>query len=759
MSKRADNETASFLSRFSGLISRFRWASDTAKDGEIINRKEPVSTLYPSSTVLLATLTTFVIAFPIWVGLLIVDGVLFPELSPLLAVSLIELFVFPVYGNLVIGLAVGSGVATALWYVHFAPDDVSTHLSSGPLGMFLWTSLLGVFFYGLLVLGGWLANIVVLLGLIVVLLTLFAGGGGLFLYALAMRSSRLVAYSIGAIVAGLLIMAGTVVYETVVPRGLPIDFYVYLATYPLALVGIVYWPRMIVGYSLREYRSKRATVSQTTQQLTERREMLEERAPTGYPIDFDCDQYMPEQFDSEEEAQTTLEDELNRLEAYETHVSHWKEVQTGTGIASSDREFGRLAGTVLHPQKCRNGEIALDAAGVLDDLRRQQSRYVPSNDLPKYDATTLYQTLEELDSKTTIVDHDIRRLRKGVDAIDRWIDTYNEYQRLERRVKTLQSTFYQTLGVRGEDMPIDIESYKPSQDGTTQSSLAKLDRKLERYEALVPLAERVDELADQYPTASLPEALRALIRAQATGSRRSTPVPNAFVDKCEHALELASEYPAYQFENVTETLETMCENWSTADHGTVDTVVELLDSAEQILRFLETVDHAHPSVEAQLWTDAIETALANQYPKELRPIVAQIEGMEHGLWDIDDLFKYDWQAFEQLVGHLFEAKGYEVEVTQGTNDAGVDVWARGKGEAVAIQVKQNGIENTVGRRVLQQIVSTIAKGDADRAVVVTSSSFANTAIEYAHEFGTGLTLIDGETFAHELSESNVPPPN
>jgi HJR/Mrr/RecB family endonuclease len=125
---------------------------------------------------------------------------------------------------------------------------------------------------------------------------------------------------------------------------------------------------------------------------------------------------------------------------------------------------------------------------------------------------------------------------------------------------------------------------------------------------------------------------------------------------------------------------------------------------------------------------------------------------------VGHLHVFSPEQFEYLVGTLYDDMGYEAAVTQKSSDAGVDVWAQRNGERVAIQVKQNSEGNTVGRPVLQKISSTIAKGDADQAVVVTSSTFADTAETYARDFGTNMELIDGDKLVRMLSESNVPPP-
>jgi restriction system protein len=128
-------------------------------------------------------------------------------------------------------------------------------------------------------------------------------------------------------------------------------------------------------------------------------------------------------------------------------------------------------------------------------------------------------------------------------------------------------------------------------------------------------------------------------------------------------------------------------------------------------------------------------------------------------WERDGLYQYDWQEFEGLVGTLFKAEGYDVKVTQGTQDFGVDVYAEKGNSTIAIQVKQFSEGNRVGREPLQKLASTLAMGSADEVIVVTSSSFAKTAKDYARDFGSEMHLIDGSDLIDRLINAEVPPPS
>ena len=192
----------------------------------------------------------------------------------------------------------------------------------------------------------------------------------------------------------------------------------------------------------------------------------------------------------------------------------------------------------------------------------------------------------------------------------------------------------------------------------------------------------------------------------------------------------------------------------------IGTCHDIIYDIEVITKFIDNIDKSHPSVHADEWRTAMSTALSHQNQDILNPITSQINRLkENTLWKKEDLYKVDWEEFEHLIGLLYEDLGYETKVTQGTSDMGVDIWAKKGGDRIAVQVKQFSDGNTVGREVLQKLTSTIAKGDAERAIVITSGDFARTATQYAQDFGSKLEIIDGDELIQMLSESSVPAPD
>lgn len=218
---------------------------------------------------------------------------------------------------------------------------------------------------------------------------------------------------------------------------------------------------------------------------------------------------------------------------------------------------------------------------------------------------------------------------------------------------------------------------------------------------------------------------------------------------------LKREYRAYPWNDIELDI---IGNLPGMSYNQIQTYSQIISESGKILRYLEMVSESHPSIDAGNWRDAVTTALEESYPDILNPIISQIDRLQGGLWNREHLYEVSWDEFERLVGSLYESQGYSVEVTQDTADEGVDVWIEKNSERGAVQVKQFSTGNTVGRQTLQRLVSTIAKDDADTAIVVTSGEFATTASQYAKDFGPNLKLIDGDELIRMLSESDVPPP-
>lgn len=99
------------------------------------------------------------------------------------------------------------------------------------------------------------------------------------------------------------------------------------------------------------------------------------------------------------------------------------------------------------------------------------------------------------------------------------------------------------------------------------------------------------------------------------------------------------------------------------------------------------------------------------------------------------------EEFERYIAKKLRAKGYHnVQLTPVTGDYGVDITANKGGVRYAFQCKRYAVP--VGVKAVQEVFSGSRQYGADRAVVVTNSSYTPNAKTLASTLG--VTLLDLE---------------
>jgi len=88
------------------------------------------------------------------------------------------------------------------------------------------------------------------------------------------------------------------------------------------------------------------------------------------------------------------------------------------------------------------------------------------------------------------------------------------------------------------------------------------------------------------------------------------------------------------------------------------------------------------------------------------------------------------QQFEKIIGYLFGKIGYAVTVTPYVADYGADVIAEKPGEKIVVQVKKY-VGSNVGAPEIQQILGSMWKYKATKAIIVTTTDFTKAAVEQA----------------------------
>lgn len=79
--------------------------------------------------------------------------------------------------------------------------------------------------------------------------------------------------------------------------------------------------------------------------------------------------------------------------------------------------------------------------------------------------------------------------------------------------------------------------------------------------------------------------------------------------------------------------------------------------------------------------------------------------------------------FEQFIAELFTKMGYSTSTTPSSADYGADVIAKKDNETIAIQVKRYKPDNKVGVKEVNQVLGSMYRYNADKAIVITTSDF------------------------------------
>ena len=299
--------------------------------------------------------------------------------------------------------------------------------------------------------------------------------------------------------------------------------------------------------------------------------------------------------------------------------------------------------------------------------------------------------------------------------------------------------------------------------GSTEQSPDDAIRSGELFAAVLERLDRLDDDADP-AISTWVDAVRAALRDRdslrtASALKRA----RALVDSVGTVEEYQTAFPSLSIDAIVDEMCARIEDGAALDSGAFATEFERIDRlVEQEIETLTDELEAfvdewrrHPAVDAREWRGAIEEARESGDPDPVLEPYRRMQQMRGSMWSRDELYQFSWEAFEHLVANLYEQQGYETTVTAGSRDLGVDVWAENDVERLAIQVKQFAEGNTVGREVIQKLESTIARGDADRVVIVTSSSFATTAERYAAN-SSAVELVDGDDLVADLTRYEVP---
>ena len=99
---------------------------------------------------------------------------------------------------------------------------------------------------------------------------------------------------------------------------------------------------------------------------------------------------------------------------------------------------------------------------------------------------------------------------------------------------------------------------------------------------------------------------------------------------------------------------------------------------------------------------------------------------------LNQLSAIPWQAlsgtdFEEYLGHIFQAPGYQVDLTNTTNDCGVDLILTRGTRRIAVQAKGYPSGGSIGNDAVLKVVGGMRIYDCNMSAVVTNSRYTRQA--------------------------------
>lgn len=167
---------------------------------------------------------------------------------------------------------------------------------------------------------------------------------------------------------------------------------------------------------------------------------------------------------------------------------------------------------------------------------------------------------------------------------------------------------------------------------------------------------------------------------------------------------------------------------------------------------------AHPDDTRESLRSAIQNRVQTGEIVPIAKLREHVHRTRDREWKHNDLMSFDPYAFEELVAACWRTYENAAATTRGSGDGGIDIVVEtNTNDRLLVQVKRYDIGNTVGIAEVQRTGGLLEQFHADRAVVVTSSSFTTNARESANAMDN-VGLVDGEQIRTWLDGSPLVPP-
>jgi restriction system protein len=183
-----------------------------------------------------------------------------------------------------------------------------------------------------------------------------------------------------------------------------------------------------------------------------------------------------------------------------------------------------------------------------------------------------------------------------------------------------------------------------------------------------------------------------------------------------------------------------------AERGRLDNSIE--NALFKIDRYLSRVDDAervlHEAEVARLRDDV------RDHKERAERLRLQARRAELKLAQLTTLSP---ETFEEFVGELFEAMGYEVSQVGGTGDEGIDLHLRRAGLRAVVQCKYHK-RGVVGSPELQKFLGSVHHAHAHKGYFVTTSTFSLAAEKFSADHP--IELVDGPRIVELVTQALGP---
>ncbi|WP_165071559.1 restriction endonuclease [Paludisphaera rhizosphaerae] len=183
-----------------------------------------------------------------------------------------------------------------------------------------------------------------------------------------------------------------------------------------------------------------------------------------------------------------------------------------------------------------------------------------------------------------------------------------------------------------------------------------------------------------------------------------------------------------------------------AERGRLDNSIE--NALFKIDRYLTRVDAAER---------AIHEAEVARLREEVRDHKERVERLRlqarRAELKLAQLTNLSPETFEEFVGELFEAMGFEVSQVGGSGDEGIDLHIR-RGELIAIVQCKYHKRGVVGSPELQKFLGSVHHAHAHKGYFVTTSTFSLAAEKFAAE--NPIELVDGPRIVELVTQALGP---